>query len=88
MAKLDRVEWRVIPDSATAGNALIAGEVDWLELPQPDLIPLLKTKHGRDAPACSTSTAPWACCGRTTCWRRPTTPACAGRCSPPSISAR
>jgi peptide/nickel transport system substrate-binding protein len=46
VAKVDRVEWRVIPDSATAGNALIAGEVDWLELPQPDLIPLLKTKPG------------------------------------------
>ena len=46
VAKVDRVVWRVIPDSATAGNALIAGEVDWLELPQPDLIPLLKTKPG------------------------------------------
>jgi peptide/nickel transport system substrate-binding protein len=44
VVKLDRVEWRVIPDNATAGNALIAGEVDWLELPQPDLIPMLRTK--------------------------------------------
>jgi peptide/nickel transport system substrate-binding protein len=42
---VDRVEWRVIPDSATAGSALIAGEVDWLELPQPDLLPLLKQKQ-------------------------------------------
>lgn len=43
---LDRVEWRVIPDSATAANALTTGEVDWLELPQPDLIPLLKKAPG------------------------------------------
>ena len=43
---VDRVEWRVIPDSATAANALITGEVDWLELPQPDLIPMLKKAAG------------------------------------------
>jgi peptide/nickel transport system substrate-binding protein len=43
---LDRVEWRVIPDPATAANALVAGEVDWLELPQPDLIPMLKRASG------------------------------------------
>src|ERR1700722_16137649 len=44
--ELDRVEWRVIPDPATAANALAAGEVDWLELPQPDLIPMLKRASG------------------------------------------
>ncbi len=43
---VDRVEWRVIPDSATAANALTAGEVDWLELPQPDLLPMLKRASG------------------------------------------
>ena len=43
---LDRVEWRVIPDSATAANALKAGEVDWVELPQPDLLPMLKKAAG------------------------------------------
>jgi peptide/nickel transport system substrate-binding protein len=43
---LDRVEWRVIPDQATAASALAAGEVDWLELPQPDLVPMLKTQSG------------------------------------------
>ncbi|WP_428535167.1 ABC transporter substrate-binding protein [Rhodopila sp.] len=45
---LDRVEWHVIPDSATAASALIAGEVDWLELPQPDLIPMLRQRAGID----------------------------------------
>ncbi len=43
---VDKVEWRVIPDSATAANALTAGEVDWVELPQPDLIPMLKKATG------------------------------------------
>jgi peptide/nickel transport system substrate-binding protein len=43
---VDRVEWRVIPDAATAANALTAGEVDWVELPQPDLIPMLKKANG------------------------------------------
>ena len=43
---LDRVEWRVIPDPATAANALTAGEVDWVELPQPDLIPMLAKQQG------------------------------------------
>ena len=31
---------------ATAANALTAGEVDWLELPQPDLIAMLKKQPG------------------------------------------
>ena len=43
---VDRVEWRVIPDSATAAAALTAGEVDWVELPQPDLIPMLAKARG------------------------------------------
>jgi peptide/nickel transport system substrate-binding protein len=32
----------VIPDAATAAAALQTGEVDWLELPLPDLVPLLR----------------------------------------------
>ncbi len=43
---LDRVEWKIIPDPATAANALSSGEVDWVELPQPDLIPMLKRNAG------------------------------------------
>ncbi|OIQ69835.1 glutathione-binding protein GsiB precursor [mine drainage metagenome] len=31
--KLDRVEWKVIPEPATAANALATGEIDWIELP-------------------------------------------------------
>jgi peptide/nickel transport system substrate-binding protein len=38
----DRVEWRIIPDAATAAGALQNGEVDWWEQPIPDLVPVLK----------------------------------------------
>jgi peptide/nickel transport system substrate-binding protein len=43
---VDRVEWRVMPDAATAANALMNGEVDWLDSPLPDLLPLLKARKG------------------------------------------
>ena len=39
---LDRVEWIVMPDAATAAAALQSGEVDWWESPISDLVPLLK----------------------------------------------
>ncbi|MEJ0015118.1 MAG: ABC transporter substrate-binding protein [Acetobacteraceae bacterium] len=43
---VDRVEWRVIPDAATAANALAAGEVDWVDAPLPDLLPMLRKASG------------------------------------------
>jgi peptide/nickel transport system substrate-binding protein len=43
VANFDRVEWHIIPDAATAVSALKAGEVDWLDLVQPDLVPSLNT---------------------------------------------
>ena len=42
LAKVDRVEWLVIPDSNTAVQALIKGEVDIIEIPQTDLLPLVR----------------------------------------------
>lgn len=42
----DRIEWQVVPDAATAANALQAGEVDWWELPLPDLLPKLRSVKG------------------------------------------
>jgi peptide/nickel transport system substrate-binding protein len=38
---LDRIEWVTIADPATAAAALQNGEVDWLEVPLPDLVPTL-----------------------------------------------
>ena len=41
-AMIDRVEWNVVPDAATASAALQSGEVDWWENPITDLVPTLK----------------------------------------------
>lgn len=48
VAKLDRVEWRIMPDPSTAISALQTGEVDWLERPLADLLPLLRGRRGLD----------------------------------------
>jgi peptide/nickel transport system substrate-binding protein len=40
-AKVDRIEWLYIPDSATAAAALNSGEIDWWQQVPPDLIPVL-----------------------------------------------
>jgi len=42
VAHFDRLEWRAIPEPATAAAALLSGEIDWYEQVQPDLIPQLK----------------------------------------------
>jgi len=42
VAKVDRVEWRAIADHQTAINALLSGEVDFIESPPHDLLPLVK----------------------------------------------
>lgn len=41
IVNFDRVEWHVIPDSATAASAMQRGEMDWWENPPADLLPLL-----------------------------------------------
>ena len=42
----DRIEWKILPDGATASGALQNGEIDWWETPLPDLVPLLKKSPG------------------------------------------
>ncbi len=42
VAHFQRVEWKIIPDAATAAAALQNGEVDWLDQPLADLIPTLE----------------------------------------------
>jgi peptide/nickel transport system substrate-binding protein len=42
VVKVDRVEWLAISDQQQAVNALLAGEVDFIEQPPHDLHPLLK----------------------------------------------
>lgn len=45
VAKLDRVEWSVIPDASTAAAALINGEIDWYEDVLLDLVPMLSANR-------------------------------------------
>jgi peptide/nickel transport system substrate-binding protein len=41
VAKVDRIEWLAISDQQQAINALLAGEIDYVEAPSHDLLPLL-----------------------------------------------
>ncbi len=41
--KVDRVEWLAISDHQQAVNALLAGEIDYIEGPPHDLLPLMKS---------------------------------------------
>jgi peptide/nickel transport system substrate-binding protein len=42
----DRVEWQSLGDAATAAAALLKGEVDWLDSPTSDQLPLLERDPG------------------------------------------
>ena len=42
IARMERIEWRVIPEPATQAGALLTGEVDWIAAPIPDIIPRLR----------------------------------------------
>jgi len=46
VAKVERVEWVVIPDPSTQASALRNGEVDIVESPTLDLVPMLKSTRG------------------------------------------
>jgi peptide/nickel transport system substrate-binding protein len=46
VANFDRVEWKIIPDPATAAAALQQKEVDWVEMPLIDLLPMLRKSPG------------------------------------------
>ena len=46
VANWDRVEWKIIPDPATAAAALQQKEVDWVETPLIDLLPMLRKSPG------------------------------------------
>jgi peptide/nickel transport system substrate-binding protein len=44
VVKVDRVEWDWIPDQMQAVNALLADEIDYIESPPHDLLPVLATE--------------------------------------------
>src|ERR1700687_3441455 len=41
VVKVDRVEWITMADAQTAGNALQSGDIDFMEIPPFDLLPVL-----------------------------------------------
>jgi peptide/nickel transport system substrate-binding protein len=45
LAQFERIEWKIIPDAATASAALQSGEIDWYEQVQADLVPLLRRNN-------------------------------------------
>ena len=55
VVKVDRVEWRAISDHQQAVNALLAGEVDFIETPPHDLLPLALADSGIKAVELNTS---------------------------------
>ena len=46
VAKVDRVEWHILPDAGTAVSALRRGEVDLLETAPYDLLPVIEGDQG------------------------------------------
>ena len=42
LAKVDRIEWITMPDASIAAAALQRGEIDYIEQPSPDLLPVLE----------------------------------------------
>ncbi|UCD82104.1 MAG: hypothetical protein JSW26_11965, partial [Desulfobacterales bacterium] len=46
VVNVDRVEFVWIPDTNTQTNALIAGEIDFIQVPQTDFLPKLKSAKG------------------------------------------
>ena len=46
IANFDRIEWKIIPDSATCAAAMQAGEADWWQSPIADLLPQLRKSRG------------------------------------------
>ncbi|BBK43632.1 ABC transporter substrate-binding protein [Allostella vacuolata] len=46
VAKVDRVEFVWLPDPQTQQSALVAGEIDFLEAPQVDFLPILEATPG------------------------------------------
>ena len=88
LAKLERVEWTIVPDPATAVAALRRGEVDWMEAPTPDLMPVLARDPGVTIKIARPGGAHRPTCASTACGRLSTTRGCVAPCSRPSTSAR
>ncbi len=61
VVKVDRVEWITMPDAQTAVNALQSGDIDFLENPSFDLLPVLASNaDSRSRPLTSLARKPSA----------------------------
>ena len=84
LAKVDRVEWIWIADAQTAVNALLNGEIDFIEAPPHDLLPAARP---RTPTSSSWSSPPWGASTRSAsmCCTSPSTmPRCARPSPTPS----
>jgi peptide/nickel transport system substrate-binding protein len=43
VVKVDRVEWITMPDAQTAINSLLSGDIDFMEVPPIDMLPMLES---------------------------------------------
>ena len=60
VAKVDRVEWHILPDPATAAAALQTGEIDLWEQPSLDLVPVIsRSREVRVEPITHLSNQAW-----------------------------
>ena len=73
VAKVDRVEWLAIPDPSTAVNALIAGEIDLIEIAAARPLPAAARPTRTSRCSAGTRRAARSSCASTTCIRRSTT---------------
>ena len=46
VVNVQRVQWHTMADNSTAMSAMRTGEMDWLEIPAPDLLPLVARQRG------------------------------------------
>ena len=73
VAKVDRVEWLAIPDPNTAANALLAGEIDLIEVAAARPLPAASRPTRTSRSTAGTRRAARSSCASTTCTRRSTT---------------
>ena len=60
VAKVDRIEWITMPDAQTAINALQSGDIDFLEQPSIDLLPVLEANSDLTV-AVTEALSEWRC---------------------------
>src|SRR5450759_861563 len=58
VVKVDRVEWITMPDAQTAVNALQSGDIDFMENPSFDLLPVLERNKDLKVETCLLYTSP------------------------------